>query len=100
MPENSSHAPGNEIKGEGGATRQRNQMGSGGAPMGGNFGVEPYSKTNGALLSHGSHVPNDGVQLHDGERSGPPMIKNGKGSMGSTAHSNHGPHHHHHVGKK
>lgn len=102
MPENSSHAPGNEISGEGNAVRQRNRMGEGGAPMGGNFGVMPLAEANrSGGQSHGSAAPHDGVHLGDHERSGPPGINMGRSSMSATAHSNHGPHMHTmHGGKR
>lgn len=93
-PESAGHAPGHDISGEGGSTRQRHQMGEGGSPMGGDFGVEKLSQTNGALMSHGSHVPHDGIHLRDEERAGPPGIKQGSSSMRATAHSYHGPHMH------
>jgi hypothetical protein len=98
MPENASHAPGHEIGGERGATRQRHHIGEGGALMGGNFGVEPFHRANmtGGQM-HGAHVAHDGVHLHDGERAGPPAIHQGEGMMHATAHSHHGPHHHHHT---
>lgn len=95
MPESASHAPGHEISGEGGATRQRHRMGEGGSPMGGNFGVMPFheaNKTGGPNM--GSHVPHDGVTLHDHHRAGPPAIKQGHDEMAATAHSHHGPHSH------
>ena len=94
MPENASHAPGKEISGEGGATRQRHRMGEGGAPMGGNFGVGSIPGTH-TMRNHGEHMPHDGVHLADEHRSGPPAIDMGKGMMDATAHSHHGPHHHH-----
>ena len=99
MPESASHAPGHEISGEGGATRQRHRMGEGGNPMGGNFGVMPFheaNKTGGPNM--GSHVEHDGITLHDHHRAGPPSIHQGHDRMAATAHSDHGPHHHpHHM---
>lgn len=99
MPENASHAPGHEISGEGRSTRQRHRMGEGRGPMTGeSFGVEPFhiaNKTGGH--EHGSHMPHDGVHLHDDHRAGPPPIHMGEGHMHATAHSHHGPHHHHEV---
>lgn len=97
MAENSSHAPGSEIRGEGGAVRQRNRMGTGGGAMGGdNFGVQSMSAGNMAGgQNHGSHVAHDGIHLGDHERSNPPGLKMGSGNMHATAHSHHGPHHHH-----
>lgn len=109
MSENSSHAPGREISGEGSAVRQRHSMGEGhGAMSGDSFGVGslPGSRTAGNM---GAHMPHDGVHLHDHDRAGPPTIDQGAGNMGATAHSHHGPHHHrdatgkrgtrpHHVG--
>lgn len=85
-----------EIKGEGGAVRQRHGMGMGKGPMGGdNFGVGSLSSVQGSSQNHGSHMPHDGVHLGDHERSNPPGIKMGSGNMHATAHSHHGPHHHH-----
>lgn len=104
MPESAGHAPGHEISGEGGATRQRHRMGEGGAPMGGNFGVMPFHEANRTGgKDHGSHMPHDGVHLADEHRSGPPAIHQGEGMMDATAHSHHGPHHHgkeHHPAPK
>lgn len=95
MPESAAHAPGREISGEGGAVRQRNRMGEGGSPMGGNFGVMPFHEANKVGgVDHGSHMPHDGVTLHDHHRAGPPAIKQGHDEMAATAHSHHGPHHH------
>lgn len=98
MPENSSHAPGHEISGEGGATRQRHRMGEGGAPMGGNFGVMPFHEANrvGGPM-HGDHMEHDGVHLADHERANGPNMDQGKGQMTATRHSHHGPHQHHHT---
>ena len=96
MAENLSHAPGKEIGGGADGTRQRHRMGAGeGALPGGNFGVGPLPGTH-ALPSHGSHMPHDGVTLHDDHRSNPPNMHQGDGSMHATAHSHHGPHHHPH----
>jgi hypothetical protein len=96
MPENASHAPGSEISGMGGAVRQRNSMGMGKAPMGGDFGVATLAEANkSGGQNHGAHVKHDGIHLGDGERSNPPPISMGKGMMSATAHSHHGPHHHH-----
>ena len=93
MPENSSHAPGHEISGEGGAVRQRHRMGEGGGAMPRqSFGVDPLPGTKTAR-NHGAHMAHDGVTFEDGERSGPPMLNQGKGNMAATAHSRHGPHH-------
>jgi hypothetical protein len=95
MPENSSHAPGREISGEGGAVRQRHRMGEGeGAMKGENFGVGSMPGTH-IVGNHGDHMPHDGMHLADEHRSGPPALDQGKGMMGATAHSHHGPHHHH-----
>lgn len=93
MAENRSHAPGNEISGEG-ATRQRHMMGEGkGAMAGGNFGVGSLPGTH-IAQNHGAHVAHDGIHMDDGARSGPPSISMGKGMMDATAHSHHGPHGH------
>lgn len=98
MPESASHAPGREITGEGGATRQRHRMGEGGAPMGGNFGVMAFPEANrSGGQNHGSHMPHDGVHLGDHERANPPNFPQGEGNMHATAHSHHGPHHHTHT---
>jgi hypothetical protein len=92
MGENSSHAPGTEIKVNDSAVRQRHGMASGdGAMGGGNFGVGslPGTMTAGR---HGSHMKSDGMTFGDSERAGPPPLKVGSGMMRATAHSNHGPH--------
>lgn len=96
--ENASHAPGNEIRGEGAAVRQRQRMGQGKGPMPASetFGVGPIPGTH-HLQGHGDHVPHDGVHLHDEHRSNPPGIPQGDGQMHATHHSHHGPHHHHGV---
>lgn len=96
MPENSSHAPGHEISGEGGAVRQRHRMGEGhGAMKGESFGIEPFHVANrSGGQNHGAHMPHDGVMHADHERAGPPAIHMGEGKMHATAHSEHGPHHH------
>jgi hypothetical protein len=92
MPENSSHAPGTEARGESGPTRQRHMMGKGESPMaGGSFGVGSLPGSRSAQ-NHGSAAPHDGVMLHDDHRSGPPGIDQGAGNMRATAHSKHGPH--------
>lgn len=94
MPENRSHAPGNEIGGEDGAVRQRNRMGQGGGAMKeDSFGVGSLPGTK-IAMNHGAHMPHDGVHLDDKKRSGPPAIDMGKGMMDATAHSHHGPHMH------
>ena len=94
MPENRSHAPGNEISGGDGEVRQRNRMGTGGGAMkADSFGVGPIPGTH-ISMNHGEHMPHDGVHLADHKRSGPPSIDMGKGTMDATAHSHHGPHHH------
>lgn len=91
MAESSGHAPGHDISGEGGAVRQRYQMGEGGGPMGGNFGVQSLHEANkSGGKQHGTG--DDGKVLKDGERSGPPGIKHSGGDMRATAHSHHGPH--------
>lgn len=96
MPENSSHAPGHEISGEGGSVRQRNRMGQGKGAMGGeSFGIGSLPGTH-VMQNHGEHMPHDGVHLHDEHRSGPPSIHMGDDNMHATHHSHHGPHHHPH----
>ena len=96
MAENLSHAPGKEIGGGAGGTRQRHRMGTGEGPVpGGNFGVGPLPGTH-TTHGHGDHMPHDGVMLHDDHRSNPPMLHQGDGNMHATAHSHHGPHHHDH----
>src|ERR1700741_2440303 len=53
MPENSSHAPGHEISGEGGSVRQRNRMGMGKGAMGGeSFGIGSLPGTH-VMQNHG-----------------------------------------------
>jgi len=95
MAENSSHAPGNEISGKG-STRQRNQMGMGDGPLaGGSFGIGSLPGTH-HLDGMGSHMPHDGVMLHDEHRAGPPALHQGDDAMHATAHSRHGPHDHPH----
>ena len=96
--ENASHAPGNEIRGEGGAIRQRQRMGQGKGVMSPSetFGVGPIPGTH-HLAGHGEHMPHDGVHLRDEHRSNPPGLHQGDGNMHATAHSHHGPHHHSHA---
>lgn len=92
MAENSGHAPGHEISGEGDAVRQRFRMGEGkGTMKGESFGVESFSEANRTGgKKHGSG--SDGATLKDSERCGPPAISNGSGMMSSSAHSKHGDH--------
>lgn len=91
MSESSSHAPGHEIRGEGGSVRQRNRMGEGDGPMkGGSFDVDSLPGTS-VARNHGKGR-DDGKTLSDNERAGPPMLKQGKGTMAATAHSYHGSH--------
>ena len=93
MSESSSHAPGHEISGEGGPTRQRHMMGEGKGTMGEqSFGVGSLPGTS-VAQNHGKGR-DDGKTLGDGERSGPPALKMGKGTMAATAHSHHGDHDH------
>jgi len=94
MAESAAHAPGNEIRGEGGAIRQHQKMGRGeGVGGGGNFGVGPLPGT-AIARNHGAHVAHDGMTHADHERAGPPAIDMGGDNMGATHHSHHGPHHH------
>lgn len=94
MPESAGHGPGHEITGEGDSVRQRHRMGEGRGTMAGDsFGVGPLPGTRTAQ-NHGAHAGGDGKHLADNERSGPPGIKMGSGSMAATAHSHHGPHGH------
>ena len=97
MAESSMHGPGHEITGEHGPTRQRHEMGAGHGPMkSGDFGVSEYPGRR-HLPNMGSHMPHDGVHLHDDHRAGPPAIHQGEHAMHATAHSHHGPHHHTHT---
>ena len=87
--EGSSHAPGHEAMGDGVRLQHANAMGRGPS---GNFGVESFAEGNRAGKPH----PDRGMgheAMHDGARATPPALKVGKGSMGATAHSDHGPHH-------
>lgn len=88
MAENSSHAPGNGS--DWGGVRQRNQMGMGKGPIpASDFGIGP---TPGTRKIAGREPP-AGV-MSDSQRSAPPPISNGRGSMCATAHSDHGDHRH------
>lgn len=88
MGENSSHAPGHAI--EEGGVRQRELIGTGGAPMSGNFGVGPLPGTKTAGRHGGGK--SDGMVLGDSSRANPPGIDMGSGSMKATANSRHGSH--------
>jgi len=71
---------------------------------GSNFGCDSLASVNDSGHNHGDksgtessnqqHTPYgmQGPLLGDGERSGPPGLHRGGGSMAATAHSDHGPH--------
>lgn len=90
MAENAGHGPGSEIKGEGGAVRQRFSMGEGkGVMAASDFGVDPLP---GTKTSRAASTAGDNKILSDSERAGPPGIDQGKGAMRATSHSYHGAH--------
>ena len=95
--ENSAHAPGTDIMrgGKGGPVRQRAMMGSGKGVMGAEtFGVGKLPGSAFTPMARGA--AHDGALLADHQRSNPPGINMGDGSMDATRHSHHGPHGHEH----
>lgn len=89
MAESKAHAPGHEMSGEGVRMQHANAQGRG--PTG-DFGIKSFAEANHAGKEHPD--ANMGHEaMGDGERAGPPAIRNGGGKMASSAHSDHGPHH-------